>query len=200
LNWSEVFGLQIVTYPHPALRHKSKPLRRVDAEIREVIGSMFELMYAHRGVGLAANQVDLPFRLFVMNLEGELGKGEELVFINPVISHPKGTEERDEGCLSLPELYAPVIRPKRVKIQAYGLDGGEITAEADGLFARCVQHEVDHLDGVLFIDRVNPTLAPELATALDEFETDFHSRRATGGIPSDEEIVRRLAALERKYC
>jgi peptide deformylase len=161
---------------------------------------MFELMYAHRGIGLAANQVDLPLRLFVMNLEGEAGKGEEFVFINPVISYPKGTEEREEGCLSLPELYAPVVRPKRVRIQAYGLEGQEINADVDGLFARCVQHELDHLDGVLFVDRVNPTLMGELRPALDDFEIDFRSRRSTGGIPGDAEIMARLAEWEQKYC
>jgi peptide deformylase len=157
-------------------------------------------MYSHRGIGLAANQVDLPLRMFVMNLEGEPGKGEEWVFINPVISYPKGTEEREEGCLSLPELYAPVVRPKRVRIQAYGLDGHEINADVDGLFARCVQHELDHLDGILFIDRVNPALAPELAPALEEYETEFRSRQSTGGIPSDQEIRTRLMEWESKYC
>src|SRR5690242_10936417 len=133
-------------YPHPTLRHKSKPIKRVDAELQQVIRDMFDLMYAHRGIGLAANQVDLPLRLFVMNLEGERGKGEELIFLNPVVSHPKGTEEMEEGCLSLPELYRPVVRPKRVRVQAYGIDGREIHADVDGMFARCVQHEIDHLD------------------------------------------------------
>ncbi|MGE0755801.1 MAG: peptide deformylase [Pirellulaceae bacterium] len=192
--------MEVITFPHPTLRYQSKPIRRVDAELRQSIQEMFELMYEHRGIGLAANQVDLPLRLFVMNLEGERGKGEEFVFINPVISHPKGTEEREEGCLSLPELYAPVVRPKRVRIQAYGIDGREIQADVDGLFARCVQHELDHLDGVLFIDRVHEARLPELQDALDEFATDFDSRRATGGIPSDEQIASRRAGLESRYC
>jgi len=161
---------------------------------------MFELMYAHRGIGLAANQVDLPLRLFVMNLEGEAGQGEELVFINPVVTHPKSTEEREEGCLSLPELYAPVVRPKRVRVQAYGLDGREFNADVDGLFARCIQHELDHLDGVLFVDRVNPAMMPELFPALEEFQTEFESRRSTGGIPDDAAIAARLDDWERKYC
>ena len=175
--------MQIITYPHPTLRHKSQPVKRVDAELRLMVARMFELMYASRGIGLAANQVDLPLRLFIMNLEGEAGKGEEFAFINPVITHPKGSELKEEGCLSLPELYADVVRPKRVRIQAYGLDGREIQAEVDGMFARCAQHEVDHLDGVLFIDRVSPTMLPELQPALDIFETDFRSRQSTGGIP-----------------
>ena len=192
--------LQIVTYPHPTLRHKSLPIKRVDAELRQRIAQMFELMYSSRGIGLAANQVDLPLRLFIMNLEGEAGKGEEFVFINPVLSHPKGSESKEEGCLSLPELYAEVVRPKRVRIQAYGVDGREIQADVDGMFARCAQHEVDHLDGVLFIDRVNPTMQPELQPALDTFEIDFRSRRSTGGIPSDEDIAAKRTEWERRYC
>lgn len=192
--------MQIVTYPHPTLRHKSLPLKRVDAELRQIVAQMFDLMYDSRGIGLAANQVDLPLRLFIMNLEGEAGKGEEFVFINPVLTHPKGSESKEEGCLSLPELYAEVVRPKRVRIQAYGLDGREIQADVDGMFARCAQHEVDHLDGVLFIDRVNPTMQPELQPALDTFEVDFRSRRSTGGIPSDEELAAKRAEWEQRYC
>jgi peptide deformylase len=192
--------LQIVTYPHPTLRHKSKPIKRVDAELRQIVREMFELMYQNRGIGLAANQVDLPIRVFVMNLEGEPGKGEELVFINPVTSHPKGSEEQEEGCLSLPELYAPVIRPKRVRIQAFGIDGQEIAADVEGMFARCVQHEIDHLDGVLFIDRVNPMLTIDIEPALDDFNSEFQHRRSTGGIPNDEEIAARLKEWEQKYC
>lgn len=192
--------MQIVTFPHPALRHKSKPIKRVDAALRQAVREMFELMYVHRGIGLAANQVNLPLRLFVMNLEGEPGKGEEFVFLNPVISFPKGTDEQEEGCLSLPELYEPVVRPKRVRIHAFGLDGREMLADVDGMFARCIQHEVDHLDGVLFIDRVNPTLAGEMAPALEDFESEFLHRQQHGGIPSNEQIAAELLEWERKYC
>ena len=192
--------LEIVTYPHPTLRHRSKPIKRVDAELRSIVQQMFELMYAAHGVGLAANQVDLPIRLFVMNLEAEPDKGEELVFINPVIARPKGCEEADEGCLSLPELYGPVTRPKKVHVNAFGLSGTEFNAELDGLFARVVQHEADHLDGVLFVDRLSETAKLEIADTLDEFETDFASRRSTGGIRRDEEIAARLAEWEKRYC
>lgn len=190
----------IVTYPHPTLRHKSKPIKRVDAELKGIIREMFDRMYAHGGIGLAANQVNLPIRLFVMNLEGVPDQGEERVFINPVISHPKGTEEKEEGCLSIPELYAPVVRPKRVRIQAYSADGEEFLDDVDGMFARCVQHELDHLDGTLFIDRVNESLRAEFQPVLEEFEINFRSRREAGGIPSDQEIAARIAEWERKYC
>lgn len=192
--------MEILTYPHPTLRHKSKPIRRVDAELRQNIREMFELMYAHRGIGLAANQVDLPLRLFIMNLEGEPGRGEELVFLNPVVSFPKGSEEQEEGCLSIPEVYETVVRPKKVRVHAFGIDGREFKADVDGMFARCVQHEVDHLDGVLFIDRINPLRNPEILPALTEFQDAFKSRRETGGIPSDDQIAARLADIEKKYC
>jgi len=192
--------LQIVTYPHPTLRHKSQLIKRVDDALRELVGNMFTLMYEARGVGLAANQVDLPIRLFIVNLEAKPGAGEEFVFINPVVSRPKGLAEKEEGCLSLPELYGPVKRPKQIRVNAYGLDGQEIQADLDGLFARVVQHELDHLDGVLFVDRMSETSRLEVIDELDEFATEFASQRETGGIPSDEEIARRRAEWEKKYC
>jgi peptide deformylase len=115
--------LRIVKYPHPALRHKSKPLRRVDGELKNTIREMFDLMYEQKGVGLAANQVDLPYRLFVLNLEGDPAKGEEHVFLNPVIAKRHGTVEAEEGCLSFPEIYAPVKRATKITVSAYNLDG-----------------------------------------------------------------------------
>jgi peptide deformylase len=192
--------LQIVSYPHPTLRHKSLPIKRVDKELRELVRNMFELMYAARGVGLAANQVDLPIRLFVVNLEAKANEGDELVFINPVVSRPKGLEEKEEGCLSLPELYGPVVRPKQIRVNAYGLDGQEIQADLKGLFARVVQHELDHLDGTLFVDRMSETNKLEIVDELDEFETEFTSQRNAGGIPGDEEIAKCRAAWEQKFC
>jgi peptide deformylase len=192
--------MQILTYPHPTLRRVSKPLRRVDAELRRTIREMFELMYAAKGIGLAANQVDLPLRLFIVNLEAKPEEGEELVFINPVISLPRGgSEESEEGCLSLPGLYGPVVRPKQVRINAYSLAGEELQLDATGLLARCVQHELDHLDGVLFPDRMSSTARADIAEGLDEFEADFKSRRDTGGLPSDEEISRQWIEWESRY-
>jgi peptide deformylase len=192
--------LKIINYPHPTLRHKSKPLRRVDAELRRIVREMFDLMYQARGVGLAANQVDLPVRLFIVNLEAEPGQGEEMVFLNPVINRPKGQVEMEEGCLSLPQLYANVRRPERVQLSAFNLAGEEITADVEGMMARVVQHELDHLDGVLFIDRLSEAGKLEVRPELEVFEEDFRSRRETGEMPSDAEIAARLAEMERKYC
>jgi len=104
-------SLQIIHYPHPTLRHVSKPLARVDAELRAWVAEMFDLMYEHEGVGLAANQVDLPYRLFVCNPSGDQSEKEsECVFINPVIVKGSGQHEHDEGCLSIPGIHAPVVR------------------------------------------------------------------------------------------
>lgn len=191
-------SLRIVQYPHPTLRHVSKPLKRVDAELRKIVAEMLELMYEHEGVGLAGNQVDLPYRLFVTNPQGDREvKDAEHVFINPVIRGGKGQAEAEEGCLSIPGVYAPVTRKETIRVQAYDLAGNEFDAELDGLFARVVQHETDHLDGVLFIDRLSPAAAAEVKDALAEFELDFQSKRSTGELPADDQVAARLAELEK---
>ena len=192
--------MKIIHYPHPTLRHRSKPVRRVDDQLRSIIGEMFDLMYEAAGIGLAANQVDLPLRLFICNLAAERGEGEEHVFINPIVSRPKGNEERDEGCLSLPGIYAPVKRPATVQFEAYGLDGTSVRAELEGMMARVVQHEVDHLDGVLFIDRLSSTAEMNVKPELEDFELEFQNRRHCGDIPDDAGVAERLAALEQKYA
>jgi len=189
--------VQIVKYPHPTLRHKSKPLRRVDGELKKIIGEMFELMYEQRGIGLAANQVDLPYRLLVINVTGEAAaKDEELVFINPVITQRKGSVEDREGCLSFPETFAPVIRPEKITVNAYSPNGEEFSYDLDGLYARAVQHEADHLDGVLFIDRLSPANQLAVKEDLAALEREFHTYRQRGRIPDDAQIAARLAELE----
>jgi peptide deformylase len=189
--------MKVIRYPHPTLRHPSKPLRRIDVELRAIVREMFELMYEHRGVGLAANQVDLPYRLFIVNIAGKPGEGEERVFINPVLTRPRGLDEKEEGCLSLPELYAPVKRAEKITLDAFDLKGETIHLELDGLFARVVQHETDHIDGKLFIDRLSTTAEVQVREALRLFEQDFAARRQHGEIPSDAEIAVRLTELEK---
>ncbi len=190
--------LQVIHYPHPTLRHVSKPLKRVDSELRELVAQMFDLMYEHEGVGLAANQVDLPYRFFVANPTGDSENQEaEQVFINPVIRSGKGQAEGEEGCLSIPGVLGPVVRNERVTVEAYGLTGESFLGEVDGLFARIVQHETDHLDGKLFIDRLAPTQLAEVRDQLEEFEIVFQSKRDCGEMPSDEQIVARIAELQQ---
>ena len=139
--------MKIIQYPHPTLRYKSKPLKRVNEELKQIVSDMFEAMYEAKGIGLAANQVDLPFRLFILNLSGTRGEGEEMVFINPVVSSPKGSDEYEEGCLSIVGVNANVNRPEQIHVQAYDLDGNEIDATVSGMLAKAIQHETDHLDG-----------------------------------------------------
>jgi len=190
-------SLEIIQYPHPTLRHKSKPLKRVDAELRQLIAEMFELMYEHEGVGLAANQVDLPYRLFVSNVEGDPAiKDAECVFINPVLSGGHDQSEDEEGCLSIPGLRAQVKRNSKIKIQAYDLSGNEISGEVDGLMARIVQHETDHLDGVLFIDRLGPAQQLGFRDQLEEFELAYQSRVESQELPDAEKMAARLRELE----
>jgi peptide deformylase len=189
--------LNIIQYPHPTLRRVSKPLKRVDAELRDMIKRMFDLMYEAKGVGLAANQVDLPYRFFIANTKGDPKTGEEMVFINPVLSKQKGNAEAEEGCLSLPGLYADVRRPERVVIDAYNLRGEAVHIEADDLLARIVQHETDHLDGKLFIDRLNETAQLDVRGIVQEFEIQFQSQRERGEMPNDEEIAKRWEELEK---
>jgi len=189
--------VRIVKYPHPTLRHKSKPLKKVDAELKRLVAEMFELMYESRGIGLAANQVDLPYRLFVLNLAGDPDEGEEHVFINPVLSRPSGgSAEAEEGCLSFPEIYAPVRRPEKIVVSAYNLKGEEFHYELNGLFSRAVQHEADHLDGVVFIDRLGETARLEVADKIDELEAQYAGDLSRGAIPGADRVASRLAELE----
>ncbi|MDA7979201.1 MAG: peptide deformylase [Pirellulales bacterium] len=193
--------LKIIEYPHPTLRHRSKPLRRVDAELRAMIDQMFDLMYEAKGVGLAANQVDLPYRFFVMNETGDPEQPDaQQVIINPVLSRPKGSAEQEEGCLSLPGVYKPVTRPAQIRLNAYDLRGQEINVELEGMPSRIVQHEADHLDGVLFIDRISESDKREIVGALEELSIDFDAKQHSGEIASEDHVNRRLADLERLRC
>ena len=190
--------MQIVKYPHPALRHKSRPLKRVDAELRNFIAEMFALMYEHHGIGLAANQVALPYRFFILNTSGDPAeKDQEHVLINPTILKQTGNAEADEGCLSFPDIYAPVRRSERVVAVAYDLCGNERRYEVDGLLARALQHENDHLDGKLFIDRLSPSSLAEIRDNLLTLEAEFSGSRQRGEIPDDAQIAARLSELER---
>jgi peptide deformylase len=161
---------------------------------------MFELMYDARGIGLAANQVDLPLQLFVVNATGDPEGGEELVFVNPVIDQPKGSGVAEEGCLSIPGVHGNVNRPNQIHITAYDLEGNEIDTVVDGLLARVIQHEYDHLQGVLFIDRVSDTAKKQLADELEAFELEFQSQQLSEKVPDEQTIRKRLAEIEARYC
>lgn len=191
--------MRIVKYPHPTLRHKSRELKRVDTELRKAIAEMFDLMYHHHGIGLAANQVDLPYRVFILNVTGDPAvKDQEYVLINPTILKFSGNIEAEEGCLSFPEIYAPVRRSERIVAVAYNLAGEEKQYEVDGLFARAFQHENDHLDGKLFIDRLSPSHLLNIRDDLLALEAEFSGDRERGVMPDDRQIAARLTELERQ--
>jgi len=142
--------LQILEYPDPRLRTVAKPVGEVNDQIRLFIDDMFETMYTAPGIGLAATQVDFHQRLLVMDVSED--KSRPQCFINPEILDLSGSFSADEGCLSVPDVYEPVERAERVRVKALDRDGKEFELEAEGLLAVCIQHEMDHLEGKLFVD------------------------------------------------
>lgn len=192
--------LSIILHPHPTLRYQTRPLRRFDARLKEVIGRMFELMYEHRGVGLAATQVGLPLRLFVMNSTGRKGEGQEVTMINPVISRPRANEIGEEGCLSLPNIHGNVIRAKTIRVNAFTLNGEEINQDFSGYEARIIQHETDHLDGKMFIDRLKEDDLAEKIDELDSLKSFFESQQRAGVIADNAALQAELLEWERLYC
>lgn len=189
--------LNIVYHPHPALRWKSKDVTRIDAQLKDWVGQMFDLMYEARGIGLAANQVALPYRLFVINPSGDPEDSEmEQVFINPQIIKRNGSEESEEGCLSLPEIYGPVTRAEKITVEAFDLSGQEFAMELSGIHARVVQHESDHLDGVMFTDRVTEDVLGELTPLLDDLSGQFKRQQDSSDMGSEDELLAELKRLE----
>lgn len=190
--------MHIVHYNHPALRFKSSEVKRIDNGLRQTVARMFELMYAAKGIGLAANQVGLPFRFFIVNLAGRPDQpDEELVFINPEIVNRRGSAVGEEGCLSLPGYYADVRRAEEVVVQAFDLQGLGFEMSLDDLPARVVQHETDHLDGVMFTDRIAETDRPEADLELAKFESRFRQAQSEGYYADDATILSDLERLAR---
>jgi peptide deformylase len=144
--------LAVRLYGDPVLRQVATPVREITAEIKRIIADMTETMWHQVGIGLAAPQVGLPYRILVM----DDGKGGAQALINPEIETRNGTIREEEGCLSLPGVFGVVERSKTITVKAMAADGKPVSLEASGLKARIVQHELDHLDGVLFIDRLPP--------------------------------------------
>lgn len=142
--------LQILEFPDPRLRTRAQPVTEVDAALRALIDDMFETMYAAPGIGLAATQVNVAKRLLVLDLSER--HDQPLVLINPEVLVREGVEETEEGCLSVPGYFEKVTRAERIRVRALDRNGKPIEFDADGLLAVCIQHEIDHLDGKLFVD------------------------------------------------
>jgi peptide deformylase len=142
--------LEILHFPDSRLRTRAKPVAEVDDALRQLVDDMFETMYAAPGIGLASTQVNVHKRVIVIDLSQE--QNEPRVFINPEILEKDGVEEMDEGCLSVPGVYERVQRAEHIRVRALDRDGQVFELETDGLLAVCVQHEIDHLNGKLFVD------------------------------------------------
>lgn len=166
--------MDIQRYPDPVLKTPTATVgdpQEVAGEVEEMV----RVMHEHKGVGLAANQVGIAKRVCIINVEGETGK--DLVLVNPEILEGRGAASAIEGCLSLPGLEMKVKRFEWVKVRAGTLDGKTIELEGGGIFARAVQHELDHLDGKLIIDRVSPVTRIALRSRLKEMERKFQAKQ-----------------------
>ncbi|MEK7291270.1 MAG: peptide deformylase [Planctomycetota bacterium] len=169
--------MNILIYPDPLLRQKAKPLTEINKEVHQKVEEMIELMYEANGIGLAAPQVGWSVRLFIIDADGD--KNEEKVFINPTIIEETGELNKEEGCLSFPGIMSKVIRAQRIRAHAYNLKGQKLEIEAEGLVARAWQHELDHLNGSLFIDRMNPANRVSISHQLKEFERSYKGIQIT---------------------
>jgi peptide deformylase len=146
----------LIILPDPLLRQVSQPIERIDGDLQKLADDMLETMYDAPGIGLAAIQVGVPRRMLVIDVSREGEPKEPLVFINPeIVSSSDERSVYEEGCLSIPDYYAEVERPARVTVKSLDSEGREVTTEADGLLATCLQHEIDHLNGILFIDHIS---------------------------------------------
>jgi peptide deformylase len=165
--------LDILHFPDPRLRTRAAPVTVVDDELRTLADDMLQTMYAAPGIGLAATQVNVHKRVVVIDLSKE--QNEPLVLINPEILQKQGVEETEEGCLSVPGFYERVVRADRIRVRALDRDGREREFDAEGLLAVCIQHEIDHLDGKLFVDYLSQLKRQRIRKKLEK-------QRRQGGV------------------
>ena len=174
--------LEILHFPDARLRLHAKPVAQVDDRVRQVVSDMFETMYEAPGIGLAATQVNIQEQIIVTDVSEE--KNAPLCLINPKIIQMDGTEEMQEGCLSVPGFFENVTRAEVIKVQALNEQGEEIEIDADGLLSVCIQHEMDHLEGKLFVDYLSPLKRQRIKKKLLKLEksgdlpVSEHSSRA----------------------
>lgn len=158
--------LEILHYPDPRLRNEALPVEEVDVEIQKLVKDMFETMYDAPGIGLASIQVNVPKRVIVVDVSEE--HDQPFCFINPQIISMDGEEEMDEGCLSVPGFYETVQRAEKIRVQALNEKGETFEMDADGLLSVCIQHEIDHLDGKLFVDYISPLKRNRIRKKLEK--------------------------------
>jgi len=168
--FSNMALLPILEFPDPRLRTRAQPVEQVDAALRKLVDDMFETMYAAPGIGLAATQVNVHKRLLVIDVSEK--RNERLALINPQILSRDGIEETEEGCLSVPGIYDKVTRAERIRVRALDRDGKQIEFDAEGLLAVCIQHEMDHLDGKLFVDYLSELKRTRIRKKLEKDRKD----------------------------
>jgi len=177
--------LAILEYPDPRLRTTAKPVLAVDDAVRQLAADLLETMYAANGVGLAATQCDIHRRVLVLDVSDE--RNQPLVFVNPVLLSASGRGPGEEGCLSVPDIYDKVQRATHVRVGALGIDGKHFEMDAEGLLATCIQHEMDHLEGKLFVDYLS-----ELKRQLIRRRLEKERKQRAGG--GDSRAASRAAA------
>ncbi|KAK3183583.1 hypothetical protein Dsin_030869 [Dipteronia sinensis] len=181
--------LSIVEYPDPILRARNKRIDAFDDNLKKLVDEMFDVMYKTDGIGLSAPQVGMNVELMVFNPVGERGEGEEIVLVNPRVNkYSKKTVLFNEGCLSFPGIYADVQRPESVKIDAKDINGAKFSVSLSDLPARVFQHEFDHLQGVLFFDRMTEEVLDSIRVQLQALEKKYEDKT---GLPSPERVKAR---------
>ncbi|CAK7337878.1 unnamed protein product [Dovyalis caffra] len=190
--------LKIVEYPDPILRAKNKRIHTFDENLKKLVDEMFDVMYKTDGIGLSAPQVGMNVQLMVFNPAGERGEGDEIVLVNPRVNkYSKKTVLFNEGCLSFPGIYADVQRPESVKIDARDINGARFTVNLSDLPARVFQHEFDHLQGILFFDRMTEEVIDSIRAGLQALEKKYEDKT---GFPSPERIeTRRLKKVAEGF-
>jgi peptide deformylase len=166
--------LEILHYPDKRLRTEAKPVAQVDDSIRQLVRDMLETMYAAPGIGLAATQVNVHQQVIVIDISED--RSQPLCLINPEIIHQEGTETCDEGCLSVPDFYESVQRAEKVAVRALNEKGESFTLDADGMLAVCIQHEMDHLQGKLFVDYLSPLKFQRFKKRLQKLQREEKKR------------------------
>ncbi|WCJ21044.1 peptide deformylase 1B [Euphorbia peplus] len=181
--------LKILEYPDPLLRAKNKRIATFDDNLKKLVYEMFDVMYKTDGIGLSAPQVGINVQLMVFNPVGERGEGEEIVLINPRVNkYSKKLVPFNEGCLSFPGIYADVVRPETLKVDARDINGARFTVNMVELPARVFQHEFDHLQGILFFDRMTEDVLQSISPQLQALEKKYEDRT---GEPSPERVETR---------
>lgn len=179
--------LPILEYPDPRLRIRAKPVTEFDAELRQLAADLLETMYAAPGIGLAATQVDVHKRILVVDVSEE--RNEPLCLVNPEIVRAEGQVSYEEGCLSVPDVFESVDRAEQIEVSALDENGERIEIEAEGLLAICIQHEMDHLDGKLFVDYLSVLKRDRLKKKTRKKAKREASDREAGAVGSPAPVI-----------